>query len=91
MKYQHPYALTARVGATIAVVLATTLSFASWTSTGSMGTARASHTATLLPNGLVLVAGGTGDANIPLATSELDNSASGTWNSTGNLNTARVS
>ena len=70
--------------------LATTLSFA-WTPTGSMHTARASHTATALTNGLVLVAGGTGDANVPLATSELYNSASGTWNSTGNLNTARVS
>src|SRR5215469_14607970 len=70
--------------------LATTLSFA-WTPTGSMHTARASHTAIALTNGLVLVAGGTGDANIPLATSELYNSASGTWNSTGDLNTARVS
>lgn len=91
MKYQHPYALTARTAAMIAVVLATTLSFASWTSTGSMSTARASHTAVLLPNGLVLVAGGTGDANTALASSELYNSASGTWSSTADLNTARVS
>lgn len=71
-------------------MLAATLSFA-WTPTGSMHTARASHTATALSNGLVLVAGGTGDANIPLATSELYNSASGTWHSTGDLNTGRVS
>jgi hypothetical protein len=29
-----------------------------WTPTGSLNTERAEHTATLLPNGMVLVAGG---------------------------------
>jgi hypothetical protein len=31
---------------------------ASWTPTGSLNTVRREHTATLLPNGMVLVAGG---------------------------------
>ncbi len=74
----------------VAITTLATLSFA-WTPTGSMRTARASHTATILPNGMVLVAGGTGDNNAALASSELYNPASGTWSSTGNLHVARVS
>ena len=57
-----------------------------WTKTGSLATARASHTATLLPNGKVLVAGG----GVPrLASAELYDPASGTWTATGSLATAR--
>jgi Galactose oxidase, central domain/Kelch motif len=90
MKFPYSYKCAARIACVTALALATTLSFA-WTPTGSMHTARASHTATILPNGLVLVAGGTGDNNAALASSELYNSASGTWSSTGNLHVARVS
>ena len=56
--------------------------------TGSMNTARASHTSTMLNNGMVLIAGGY-NGNI-LASAELYDPASGTFTFTGNLNTARV-
>src|SRR5204863_549346 len=49
-----------------------------WTLTGSMHEPRTWYTATLLPNGRVLVAGGTGNAS-----AELYDPASGTWTSTG--------
>jgi Galactose oxidase, central domain len=55
--------------------------------TGSLATARAYHTATLLPNGKVLVAGGYN--NDYLASAELYDRASGIWTATGSLNTAR--
>ena len=59
-----------------------------WTATGSLGTARRGHTATLLPNGKVLVAGGDDSSNA-LASAELYDPASGTWTATGSLATAR--
>lgn len=63
---------------------------ASWVTTASMGTARASHTATLLPNGEVLVAGGAGGNSLtPLSGCELYNPATGTWTNTGPLTMAR--
>jgi hypothetical protein len=67
---------------------------ASWTPTGSMGTAREGHTATLLPDGKVLVAGGvdiTSDNlnGTLLASAELYDPSSGTWSATGNMGTAR--
>ena len=83
--------LSVKTTCMMALMLTTTLSFASWTTTGSMRTARASHTSTLLPSGLVLAAGGAGDNNNALASSELYNSASGSWTATGNMNVARVS
>src|SRR2546427_241247 len=65
-----------------------------WSSTGNLNTRRFEHTATLLPNGKVLVAGGVHcDPNgvncIPLDAAELYDPAAGTWSGTGNLNIAR--
>ena len=49
----------------------------------------ADHTATLLPNGKVLVAGGCIMAVDDLSSAELYDPATGTWTATGSLGTAR--
>jgi hypothetical protein len=60
-----------------------------WSFTGSLNTARFDHTATLLPNGMVLVAAGFTGMSTPSATAELYDPSSRTWTATGSLNTAR--
>src|SRR6266550_8623640 len=60
----------------------------SWSSTGSLGTARDSHTATLLPSGKVLVAAGHSGLG-RLSSTELYEPATGTWMATGSLGTER--
>jgi N-acetylneuraminic acid mutarotase len=64
----------------------------SWTATGPMIEARAHHTATLLADGKVLVAGGSGSAagTDSLATAELYDPATGTWTVTGTMIEART-
>jgi hypothetical protein len=59
----------------------------SWTTTGSMATARYYHVTNVLSSGKVLAAGGLGSA--PLASAELYDPATGTWAATGSLATAR--
>ena len=59
-----------------------------WTTTGSLNTARTAHTATLLPNGEVLVAGG-GNATGFLPSAELYHSATGKWTVSGSMANAR--
>ena len=61
---------------------------ATWTPTGSLNTARFDHTATLLQNGLVLVAGGY--AGGYLNSAELYDPATGTWHPTGSFKTIRA-
>ncbi len=61
-----------------------------WTATGSMTTTRLVHTATLLPSGKVLVAGGITDNSVYLASAEVYDPAAGTWTATGSMMTARA-
>lgn len=49
------------------------------------------HTATLLPNGLVLVAGGVGADGLPVAVAELYDPALSSWNPTGAMALGRFS
>src|SRR5439155_1366266 len=60
-----------------------------WRITGSMATAREFHTATLLPNGKVLVAGGGDGGGSTFASAELYDPATGIWTATGSIATAR--
>jgi hypothetical protein len=54
-----------------------------------MTDARTGHSATLLADGSVLVAGGYGATTV-LATAELYNSVAGTWSATGSMADARA-
>jgi hypothetical protein len=57
-----------------------------WTATGSLSGARSDHTATLLEDGTVLVAGGWGlggQAGLAFNTAETYDPSTGTWTSTG--------
>ncbi len=67
------------------------LGMPSFTPTGSMGTARAGHTATLLPSGKVLIAGGVGSNsyNNSLASAELYDPVTGTFAPTASMGAAR--
>jgi hypothetical protein len=59
-----------------------------WTATGNMGRPRELHTATLLPSGKVLVAGGVGNTGY-LGSAELYDPATGLWTATGSMGRPR--
>src|ERR1019366_8126321 len=82
---QFSYALAVLLLTILAPALATA---GAWSTTSSLITARSSHTATLLPNGTVLVAGGTNSYSA-FRSAELYDPATGTWSATGNLTTPR--
>jgi hypothetical protein len=66
-----------------------TASTGPWQATGSMVVARWGHTATLLPNGQVLVTGGASVRGI-LASAEVYDPATGAWRTTGTMTRARI-
>jgi hypothetical protein len=61
-----------------------------FTATGSMATPRTFHTATLLTNGKVLIAGGSTDLNVPLVTAELYDPDKGMFTAAGNMTSPRM-
>src|SRR6266480_340416 len=78
------FLLLSTCAALLGAPLATQGSPLNFVITGSLATARNGHTATLLPNGKVLVAGGGNNS------AELYDPVSGTWSATGSFATART-
>jgi len=77
------------VGMVLILAVSAKASPGTWSQTGDLNFSRFGHTATLLPNGKVLVAGGYGISSY-LVQSELYDQATGSWTQTGNLNFARA-
>ncbi|WNG54922.1 DUF5011 domain-containing protein [Archangium gephyra] len=63
----------------------------SWSYTGSLNTARAYHTITLLPDGKVLVTGGNDAADGLISSAEIYDPATGRWTAVASLGTGRAS
>jgi len=61
-----------------------------WSRAASLTTGREEHTATLLPNGKVLVAGGTDGRGKVLASAELYDPAKDRWTSAGSMAATRI-
>jgi hypothetical protein len=63
-----------------------------WTATGAMDQARAGHAASLLPDGHVLVVGGSSGLGSfpPTSTAEVYDPGTGAWTATGSMNVPRV-
>jgi len=88
----HPLVLAGLLGVGLVSAAADSAlaqSSGTWTRTGSLNVARYGHTATLLPSGLVLVAGGIGSNSKSVSSAELYDPATGKWTLTGSMSTPR--
>lgn len=85
-----PISVTTPAGAGTSSTSFTVTPTANFTFTGSMSTGRALHTATLLPNGKVLIAGGANPIGTALKTAEIYDPVTGTFTLTGNMNSTRA-
>ena len=61
-----------------------------WTRTSALNTPRGYHKAALLPNGQVLLAGGSDSAFNPLSSADLFTPATGHWTTTGSMKSPRA-
>jgi WD40 repeat protein len=78
-------------GTSTAIQVAMNPNLHGFQATAAMGGERASHTATLLTNGKVLVAGGTDSLGNDLATAELFDPTTGAFTATGSMISSRIS
>jgi len=80
----------ADIGGTLASAEVYNSGSGTWTATGSLTAPRNHHTATLLLNGKVLVAGGNNDETFALSSAELYDPESGKWTVIDSMHTARA-
>ena len=77
------------VAAALPALRSMTRCMGSWSTTDALTDARYCHTATRLPDGRVLVAGGNGTGSVTLDSAEIYDPEDETWSDTDALTTAR--